>query len=182
MNEADIAQVLLQTTGSLTPVGLANATDLEEARSALVQTLLNGIRPEQLISEAASKTAKPTASHTTFFDDTVHVQIQKIASAALTAHSAAAAPKQLAYFSSLSAPGASAPQWAVGMTVAKTLGPFEDSSGIPFWVHFFNLTRRRGWYSQQHPRRIRKAHYAGPVARSDRLCAVVTGIRSCRSG
>ncbi|HEY2468820.1 MAG TPA: hypothetical protein VGI45_13405 [Terracidiphilus sp.] len=140
MNQADVAQVLLQTTGSLTPVSFTSASDLEEARTVLAQTLLNGITPEQLTSKAAGGIAKPTASHATIIDDSVHAQIQKLATSVFAAHSPTATPKQLAYLSSLSSPGASAPEWAAGMAVAKALGPFEDSSGIPYWVHLFNLT------------------------------------------
>jgi hypothetical protein len=140
MNETDIAQVLLQTTGSLKPVSFTTATDLEEARTALAQTLLHGIAPEQLISKPVAGVAKPTAIHAAVFDDKVHSQIQQLASNVVAAHDPAVAPIQLAYLSSLSAPGTSAPAWASGMAVAKTLGPFEDGSGIPYWIHLFSLT------------------------------------------
>jgi len=140
MTHADIAQALLQVTGSLKPAGYATAADLEQARTALAQTLLHGIAPDVIVSKPVAGAAKPPAIYTAIFDDSVHLQIQGLASAVLAAHNPAAAPTQLAYLSSLSAPSSSAPAWAAGMAVAKTLGPFEDSSGIPYWVHAFNIT------------------------------------------
>src|ERR1039457_525479 len=140
MNETVIAQVLLQTTGSLKPTSFTTVADLEETRTVLAQTLLHGIAPEQLLSKPVAGAAKPVVVHAAIFDDTVHSQIQKLATIVLAAHDPAVAPTQLAYLSSLSAPSASAPAWASGMAVAKTLGPFEDNSGIPYWLHIFNLT------------------------------------------
>ena len=140
MNETVIAQVLLQTTGALKPASFTTVADLEETRTLLAQTMLHGIAPEELISKPVAGAAKPAVVHAAIFDDTVHSQIQKLATTVLAAHDPAAAPAQLAYLSSLSAPSASAPAWASGMAVAKTLGPFEDNSGIPYWLHIFNLT------------------------------------------
>ena len=140
MNETAIAQVLLQTTGSLKPASFTTVADLEETRTILAQTLLHGIAPEQLISKPATGAAKPAVVHAATFDDTVQSQIQKLATSVLAGHDPAATPTQLAYLSSLAAPSTSAPAWASGMAVTKTLGPFEDNSGIPYWLHIFNLT------------------------------------------
>lgn len=140
MNETAIAQVLLQITGSLKPASFAIAADLEEARAVLARTLLRGIAPEHLVAKSVVGAAKPSATHAAVFDDTVHAQIQKLAAHVLRAHDPAVAPSQLGFLSSLAAPSASAPAWAAGMAVAKTLGPFEDHSGIPYWLHIFNLT------------------------------------------
>jgi hypothetical protein len=140
MNETEIAQALLQITGSLKPVSSATASDLEEGRTALAQTLLHGIAPEQLLSQPIAGAANLTAAHAAIFDEAVHSPIQALATAVLAAQKPAAATTQLAYLTSLSAASTSAPPFAAGMAVSKTLGPFEASSGIPYWFHIFNLT------------------------------------------
>lgn len=140
MNEADIAQALLQITGSLKPASFTTASDLEQARTALAQTLLHGIAPDLLIAKPAAGAVKPAAVHSAIFDDSIHSQIQGLASTVLAAHDPAAPPTRLAYLSSLTSATSSTPAWAAGMAVAKTLGPFEDSAGIPYWVHIFNVT------------------------------------------
>lgn len=140
MNETAIAQVLLQITGSLKPASFTTSADLEEARTVLARTILRGIAPEQLVSKPVAGAAKPSVMHTAVFDDAVHARIQKLATHVLRAHDPASPPSQLGFLSSLAAPSASAPAWASGMAVTKTLGPFEDHTGIPYWLHIFNLT------------------------------------------
>ncbi|MFL6313346.1 MAG: hypothetical protein ACJ71W_14690 [Terriglobales bacterium] len=141
MNETDITQTLMQLTGALKPAGYATASDLEQARTALAQSLLHGIAPTQLISKPLSGAAKPSATHAAIFDDATHSQIRGLATAVVAAHNSATAATQLAYLTSLSSGSTFAPAWAAGMRVAKTLGPFEDSSGIPYWVHIFSVTK-----------------------------------------
>ncbi len=140
MNETVVAQVLVQTTGSLKPASFTTVADLEEARTILAQTLLHGIAPALLIAKPVAGATEPTAVHAAVFDDTVHSEIQKLTANVVAAHDPAAAPAQLGYLSSLSAPSGAAPAWASGMKVSKTLGPFEDYTGIPYWLHIFNLT------------------------------------------
>jgi hypothetical protein len=140
MNQADIAQALVQLTGSLKPAGYTTASDLEQARTALAQTLLHGIAADQLISKPFPGAVKSSAIHAAVFDDATHSHIQGLAASVLAAHKPGAAPTQLAYLHSLSSASTSAPAWAAGMQVAKTLGPFEDGSGIPYWLHIFTVT------------------------------------------
>lgn len=141
MNETEIAQALSRITGSLKPASFTTTSDLEEARTALAQTLLHGIAPELLIARPVAEAVKPPAIHSAVFDDATHSQIQGLAAAVFAAHDPATPPTQLAYLSSLSAPSTSAPAWAIGMAAAKTLGPFDDTSGIPYWLHIINITR-----------------------------------------
>lgn len=140
MNSADIAQALLQLTGSLQPAGYMTASDLEQARTVLAQTLLHGIAVDQLISKPLPDTARSLAIHTAVFNDATHSQIQGLAATVVAAHQPTAAPTQLAYLQTLSGASNSAPAWAAGMQITKTLGPFEDSSGIPYWLHIFTIT------------------------------------------
>ncbi len=135
------AQALLQLTGSLKPSGYTTASDLEQARTALAQTLLHGIAPDQLSSGAVPGTVKSPAIHSAVFGDSTHSQIQAVAKAVIDAHEPTTVPTQFAYLHSLSSAGTSAPTWAAGMQIAKKLGPFEDSSGIPYWLHIFTITK-----------------------------------------
>jgi hypothetical protein len=141
MKHADITQALLQLTGSLKPVGSTTAADLEQARTALAQTLLHGIASDQISSATLPSAAKAPSISTAVFDDAIRSQIQELATAILATHKPAAGPTQLAYLSPFPSPGASAPAWATGMLVAKTLGPFEDNAGIPSWLHIINITK-----------------------------------------
>jgi hypothetical protein len=140
MNQAEITQVLLEFTGSLKPTGPATVSDLEQARTAIAQTLLHGITPAQIISEPLGG-AKSSAIRGAIFDHATQSQIQKLTATVLAAHKPAAAPAQLAYLTSFSSAATSAPAWAAGMQIAKTLGPFEDSSGIPYWLHLLTVTK-----------------------------------------
>jgi hypothetical protein len=140
MIPADIAEALLQLTGSLSPVGPATTSDLEQARTALAQTLMHGVTASQLISKPLAEAVKPPTIHAAVFDDATHSQIQSLARAVVAAYKPAAAPTQLAYLHSLSSASAAVPVWAAGMQVTKTLGPFEDSSGVPYWLHIFTIT------------------------------------------
>jgi hypothetical protein len=141
MNHADIAQALLQLTGSLKPSGYTTPSDLEQARAALIQTLLHGIAPAQLIFGSVPGRSMSSVIHSAVFDDTTHSQIHALTTTVVEAHDPATATTQLAYLSSLSSASTSAPPWAAGMQIAKTLGPFEDNSGIPYWLHIFTITR-----------------------------------------
>jgi hypothetical protein len=141
MNQADIAQALIQLTGSLKPVGATTASDLEQARTVLGKTLLQGMATDQLFSGSLPGPAKSQAIHAGLFNDTSHSEIQTVANTVLAAHDPGTTPTQLAYLSSISSARASAPVWAAGMQVTKTLGPFEDSSGIPYWLHIFTITK-----------------------------------------
>jgi hypothetical protein len=112
MNHAEIAQALLQLTGSLKPSGYTTSSDLEDARKALAQTLLHGIAPDQLISRPLPGTAKSPAIYSTVLDDTTQLKTQTLATAVAQAHTLDAAPTQLAYLSSFGQ--SSAPAWACG--------------------------------------------------------------------
>ena len=140
MTQADITQTLMQLTGALTPTGGATASDLEQARMALAQTLLHGIAAAQLISESqpAARTSQIRAA---VFDESIRSHVRQLVDSALAAQGAGKAPTELAYLTSLSPATTSAPAWAAGMQVTRTLGPFEDSSAIPYWLHVFNITR-----------------------------------------
>jgi hypothetical protein len=141
MKNTDITQALLQLTGSLKPVGYTTAADLEQARTALAQTLLYGIAPDQLRSATLPTEAQALPISTAVFDDATHSHIEELAAAVLAKHRPTTEPIQLAYLNVFSSGGASAPAWAAGMQVTKTLGPFEDSSGLPHWLHIINITK-----------------------------------------
>src|SRR5215467_11215362 len=108
MNHADIAQALLQLTGSLKPSGHTTASDLEQARTALAQTLLHGIEPAQLISGSLPASTR-SAIHSAVFDDTIHARIHALTTSVVEAREPAAATTQLAYLSSLPCASTSAP-------------------------------------------------------------------------
>jgi hypothetical protein len=141
MDRADIALSLLQLTGTLKPTAHSTTSELEQARVALAQTLLHGVAASELLTESTVVRAKQSAIRAAVFDETIQSQIQKLAARILAAHKPTQAPTRLAYVTSLSSSTTSAPAWAAGMQVEKTLGPFEDSGGIPHWVHIFPITR-----------------------------------------
>lgn len=141
MDKADIALSLLQLTGTLKPTAHSSNSELEQARVALAQTLLHGVAASQLLTDSPVVQAKQSAIRAAVFDETIHSQIQELAADVLASHKPAEVPAQLAYLTSLSSATTSAPAWAAGMHIEKTLGPFEDGSGIPYWVHIFPIPR-----------------------------------------
>ena len=137
MDRADIALSLLQLTGTLKPTAHSSASELEQARVALAQTLLHGVAASQVVTESPVLRAKQSGMHAAVFDETIQSQMQELAANVLAAHKPTQVPAQLAYLTSLSSATTSAPVWAAGMQVERTLVPFEDSGGIPYWLHIF---------------------------------------------
>jgi hypothetical protein len=128
---SEVSPLLADLTAGWQPAEGVPAASLNQARVALAATLRSGISASEI--HPAWRGVVSSAGSTAALSE-----IAKLA------EPAPKAPSLLAYVrSSLSATvrnPSGVPDWARGMRVHQTLGPFVDPQGISHWVHLIQIT------------------------------------------
>lgn len=139
MNSAELSGALLELTGSLRPGPGSTAADLRTGREFLAATLQAGASPGTIRALTVGPPA--TLNHAAISDlgAALLSDVEAVATSVLVkgAGPAAAAPAPLAYLRTTpidSRLAPARPDWALGQTVTRSLGPFLAPTGSPAWI------------------------------------------------
>jgi hypothetical protein len=141
MDERDLISRLAELTGMLRPSSEVTDQDLKEVRRRLAVCLLRG--QVETISVPPSEAPGPTALvRPEDLDPAVRDELAAVVQEASAQVSQQDAPRaeirafrrELPVLTSQSA--ASVPPWGAGLTIERSIGPFIDPSGRPFWFDF----------------------------------------------
>ncbi|GHO87031.1 hypothetical protein [Dictyobacter formicarum] len=146
MDHRELANALIELTGSLEPGQEATSDDLQLARIELARVLLSGQSLETVRTAASQSLAMVEALHRStlqHLSDELLTCIDNLSAIALH-ESVDGPPTDSCMLATLRTTplqtdfDPSLPSWARGMKITRSLGPFSGPAGIQVWVDFFH--------------------------------------------